>query len=276
MVAILHLFPDTNLLVQCRPVDQLDWGVSKDFDEVHLIVSRPVQSEIDEHKNKGGDRLAKRARSASSLLREIILGGTDHRVVRETNPRVKLFIATKIKPNPLLADSLDYTRSDDQLVGTVHSFISQNPDVDARILTHDTGPMASAQMVGVAVSAIPDDWLLPPETSESDKRIKSLEAEIARLKRVEPEFRIACLHADGSDCDKLELEATYYEAMSDPEVTTLLGRLKERFPIATDFGPRERSEREARTVLNFWGRKKSSLLRQTRRLNPTARPTRNG
>ena len=42
MTKILYLFPDTNLLVQCRPLEELDWEQWKQFDEIHLIISRPV------------------------------------------------------------------------------------------------------------------------------------------------------------------------------------------------------------------------------------------
>ena len=44
---IIFLFPDTNLFIQCLPLVELDWSMWKQFDEVHLIVSRPVQEEID-------------------------------------------------------------------------------------------------------------------------------------------------------------------------------------------------------------------------------------
>jgi len=252
MVKILHLFPDTNLLIQCLPVEQVDWERWKEFGEIHLIISRPIQKEIDKHKNGGNERLAKRGRKAASLLREVITGTADYKVIREASPRVKLFVRTDIKPSEALAETLNYSEPDDELVDTVHSFTSQNQGCDARVLTHDSGPMASAKMVGVAVAVIPDEWLLPPEKSESDKRIKSLETEVARLKQAEPAFDITCLDMTGTECDKLELKATCYEAMSESELADLIARLKERFPIATDFGPRKRSERDARKgILSF-------------------------
>lgn len=43
MVSTLYLFPDTNLFIQCRPLEELDWTQWSAFDQVHLIVSRPVQ-----------------------------------------------------------------------------------------------------------------------------------------------------------------------------------------------------------------------------------------
>src|SRR6516225_7965758 len=126
MIKILYLFPDTNLLIQCLPLGQLGWERWKSFDEVNLIISRPIQREIDKHKNGGNERLAKRGRKAAALLRDVIAGSTDHEVIRETGPRVKLFVRTDIKPSESLAGMLNYDEPDDQLVGTVHSFISQN------------------------------------------------------------------------------------------------------------------------------------------------------
>lgn len=100
MRKILYFFPDTNVFIQCRPLSQVDWSAWKEFDEVHLVVSRPVQSEIDNHKNKGSDRLGKRARTTSSLFREIILADPPEKVIRDIGPRVKLVIRQDLKPSP--------------------------------------------------------------------------------------------------------------------------------------------------------------------------------
>lgn len=239
---ILYLFPDTNLFIQCNPLEQLGWVAWKAFDEVHLIVSRPVQSEIDRQKNRGSDRLGRRARTASSLLREIILDKGGHKVVREAGPTVKLFIRPELKPN--LDDRLDYQEPDDQLVGTAHAFMQQNRGVDARILTHDTGPMASARMVSVPVEAIPDDWLLPPESTDAEKKIKELEGELARLRRTEPDFRITCLDSDHKEREKIEIEVPRYLALTEDEVSGLMRRITSRFPMASEFRPQEPDERD--------------------------------
>ena len=114
MPKIVYLFPDTNLLIQCRPLEELDWEIWKDFDEIHLVICRAVQAEIDKHKNFGNDRLAKRGRKAATLLRDLIIGSSDHLVAREAAPRVKLFIRTYIKPSQALDDRLDYGERDDQ------------------------------------------------------------------------------------------------------------------------------------------------------------------
>jgi hypothetical protein len=152
-------------------------------------------------------------------------------------------LATALRPSPELAEVLDYDRTDDQLVGTAHAFVQQNPGAVVRVLTHDTGPMASAQMVGISIVPVSDDWLLPPEPSEVDKRIRSLEAEVARLTDAEPKFSIACIDTGGNELSRLEFEFVHYEPLTQAELSVLVEKLEQRFPLATDFGPRERTER---------------------------------
>jgi hypothetical protein len=199
----LHLFPDTNLFAQCRALEELDWERWGRFDRIHLIVSRPIQSEIDNHKNKGGDRLARRARSTSGLFKKIILESDGHVTIKDGPPMVKLFVSPQFKVDPDLADRLDYQSKDDQLVGIAHAFSLGNPEADVRILTHDTGPMATAKMVGVKIASIPDDWLLPAESSEVDKAIKNLQSEVRRLKSAEPQFEIGFTDQNRNPVTKL-------------------------------------------------------------------------
>lgn len=243
---IVYLFPDTNLFVQGRPLEDLDWSEWAEFDEVQLIVTRPVQKEIDNQKNRGRERLGRRARSTSSLFRETIQSDQDHKLVRDAGPCVKLFIKPEYTPSPALSDRLNYQERDDQLVGTVYAFKQQHPDADARLLTHDTGPMATAQMVGVPVAVIPDDWLLSPESSQEEKKIGALESELARLKKSAPDFHIKCLDGDGNEIEKLHAEFVRYEALTDEELAALMDRVKVRFPVATDFGKREPAARKTK------------------------------
>ena len=53
--SILYFFVDTNLFLQCRQLEQLDWSPWDSFEEVRLIVSKAVLREIDYRKNKGSD-----------------------------------------------------------------------------------------------------------------------------------------------------------------------------------------------------------------------------
>ncbi len=113
-------------------------------------------------KGKGGDRLARRARDASSLFREIILSDAGYKIIRDDNPSVVMVIEPRLMPAEGL--NIDYLLADDQLVGIATEYQRLHPDADVRVLTHDTGPMATARTVGVGLAPIPDEWLRPPET----------------------------------------------------------------------------------------------------------------
>jgi hypothetical protein len=232
---ILYLFPDTNVFVQCRALEHLDWSEWKEFGEIHLLVTRPIQSEIDNQKNRGNDRLGKRARAAASIFRDIILGDQPHKVIVPNAPVVKLLIKPDLKRANELDDQLDYALADDQLVGIAYAFQQQNPEAAVRVLTHDGGPMATAKMVGVRIAPVPDAWLLEPESTEQEKEVNSLRSKLTRFQKAEPEFKIALLDKDKKPVDRLEFARTRYEPLTKSEVAEFMQRIKAKYPLTTDF-----------------------------------------
>jgi hypothetical protein len=244
-VKTLVLFPDTNLFVQCRALSEIDWTDLKEFDEINLIVSRPIQSEIDNQKNKGRDRLGRRARETSSLFREIILGSEEFKEIRAATPIVRLFVRPELKVNAELSDRLNYQERDDQLVGTAHAFQCEHSDIDVRVLTDDTGPMASAKMVGLSVLPIPNNWLLPPENTETEKKINTLTQEVSRYKRAEPDFQLKWLNSSNEEISAINIEMIRYIEITKSQATELMAKIVERFPLSKDFGSNEPSERQS-------------------------------
>ena len=238
----LYYFVDTNLFIQCHSLEQLDWAPWHGFEEVRLIVSSPVLREIDRLKTKGG-RVGKRARAASAMFREML--GQTHRVVHAQSPRVVLSVEPQHTHAPDLADRLNYQERDDQLIGSVHEFARSNPSSEVRLLTHDTIPLYTAQGLDLTADLIADDWLLPPETTETESKVAALEAENARLKAAEPSFSIRCEDQSDTTVKRYHTSYTWYEPLTDVEIDGLMERLKARFPLASDFGSREPAERPA-------------------------------
>ena len=243
--SILYYFVDTNLFFQCRPLDQLDWSSWQTFDEVRLIVSQPVLREIDYLKNKGNDRVAKRARSTSAMFRDIL--GTGEKLVHTTDPRVFLSIEPHHTYSESLTGQLNYQERDDQLIGTLYEFAQRNQTSDVRLFTRDTAPLFIAQSLNLTADIISDDWLLPPETTETEKKLKSLELENARLRKSEPSFSIDFLDQTGRDAEFYEASYTWFEPLTDAEVDELMQCLKDDFPLETDFGSKEPAERTVPT-----------------------------
>ena len=241
--SVVYLFPDTNLLLQCRPLEELDWSTWNAFDEVRLLISSPVLHEIDYRKNKGNDRVGKRARAASAMLRKMLDDG--YKLVRDSGPCVKLSVEPQHRYSEALREHLNYQERDDQLVGTVYEFAERTTNAEVRLLTHDTTPAYTAKAHGLTTDIIPDKWLLPPESTETEKELTALRLENARLKKAEPQFESQCLDSAGIEIQHYECSFTWFDPLTDAETNDLMQCLKERFPLETDFGPRESAERNA-------------------------------
>ena len=249
--SILYYFVDTNLFFQCRPLEQLDWSPWNRFDEVRLIVSSPVLREIDYRKNKSNDRVGKRARKTSAMFRDI--RSTGKKLVHASGPRVFLSIELHHTYSQSLAGRLNYQERDDQLVGTLFEFVQHNQTSDVRLLTHDTTPLFVAQGLNLTADVIPDDWLLPPETTKAEKKLNSLEIENARLRKAEPSFSIRFFDQTDAETERYQASYTLFEPLTDSELDELMQCLKDRFPLETGFGSREPAERsEPPTVNNLF------------------------
>ena len=247
----LYLIPDTNLFIQCRLLQELDWSIWAEFDEIHLIVCHPVQREIDNQKTRGKDRIRKRARKTNSLFRKIITSENGSELVQKAKPQVKLMVDASYLPSPELANQLDYNEKDDQIVGCLHTYKLRNSEADVRLLTHDTGPMASAKMCSLPFVVIPDDWLLEPESNDAERELIKLKTELKQLKHTEPHFVIRCLNDIEEEINSFEFESVCYGRLTDTEVSALIESLTLQFPQATDFGEQEPTRRKASNLANF-------------------------
>ena len=233
----LYLFPDTNLFIQCRALKELDWSHWSDFSEIHLIVSRPVQREIDSQKNRGNDRIGRRALKAYKLFRRILLKSDhDYLLVHEAVPQVKLFLAGPGKPSSELMDVLDYTKADDELVGYMWEYQNQDENRDVRLLTHDSGPMMTAKAIDLPFIPIPDSWLLPPEPNKAEQEIRRLNEQINQLK-AGPKFEIAFLDQHRNEIRDITTSLQIPLPLSETEIDALTLTLKRKLPQLNWFLP---------------------------------------
>ena len=78
-------------------------------------------------------------------------------------------------------------------MGTVYNFSRFHEDTDVRLLTHDTTPLFTARSLGLTADNIPENWLLQPESTETERELASRKSELAQLKKTEPSFSIRCV-----------------------------------------------------------------------------------
>jgi len=220
----LFVFPDTNLFVQCRALQELDWKVLGDAESISLVITSPVMTEIDRQKS-GQGRLAKRARTANTLLRKLL--DQDFIEIENCKSGVKVTVIERLVLKPLdeLKDQLDFDTLDGQLVGVAAGFVKAHSGEEAILLSHDTGPLLHAKRVGVPFFQIPDEWLTPPETDEDQKRIAKLEKDLDAYRKNEPECTVDAVNVPSA------FTVTRYGALSDEQVKTLTDQLRKRHPI---------------------------------------------
>lgn len=232
------LIVDSNLFLECRLLDKIPWE-ELGFAEVSLVVTRPVQQELDNNKKNQKGRTFKKALVATKLLRELVTGGGDHLVIREAAPRVTLALMAASRIEPELAPALDPGFNDDAIILRMLQVQRDHPGLDVRLLTHDTGPMATAKSLSVPFIPIPDGWLLDEQDDAATKENRKLQAEVKRLQSQEPVFSLSACDGSGSEIDRLDTKLDHYDALDDDQIEMLMGELKQQYPLVTDFGSAE-------------------------------------
>ncbi|TXI24950.1 MAG: hypothetical protein E6Q67_01740 [Roseateles sp.] len=242
VIMTLYLFVDTNLFLQCRPLEQLDWSPMGQVDAIELVLSRPVQAELDALKGKGNGRQASRARAASTQIRKLLESADNRLSLREASPAVHLWLNPSLRPINEPSGVLDYDHRDDQLVGIALGYLVANSGAQVALLTNDTGPMASAKAVGLPYMGMPDGWLLPAELDEAAKREARLKDELDLYKKQEPAFTIEFGAGEGG---RFAVEVNRYVPLTDEETQAFVARLHAEHPLSEEFGETEIREREA-------------------------------
>ncbi len=232
MTCIVFLFPDTNIFLQCRDLEELPWKEVTDSDHVTLIVSRPVQEEVDRLKQNGNARRAKRARRTNSLFRKLLVEGEDSLVIRKSAPRVELVLA---RPSTVdMPEGLDPTRADDQLVAEALALHSADPEVQVALLTNDTNPAMTARQHGLKFILAPVNWLLDPEPDGRDKQIRNLEERVRRIESSTPQIEIKPFRGEIPLNGPLVINIKKYRAPTEAEVGELIEEARTAVPATVD------------------------------------------
>jgi hypothetical protein len=205
---------DANFIIQCKPPNELNWGDVTPADDIILLVTRTVQHEIDRLKQDGNSRRSRKARTFSSLMREMIGAEGFESVARAGAPTVRYRLAPRLNPNRAKPPELDLSIPDDRLVEETLAASAVDGLEDVAVLTHDTGPQLTALHAGVPFVAIPDSWLLEPEPSAASKSVAALERRISLLERSVPEIELALEGWVASD-GPLKLSWNQYGNISD-------------------------------------------------------------
>jgi hypothetical protein len=171
---LVRLFVDTNVFIQLSDLKDLPWnGLFPMAKRIDILVSRTVIDELERHKNGTNDRRRNRARRALKLIKDAS-AATNFRLELPCNSiALWLVIANGPRPDWEALSMLDRQEPDDRLVAEAVAFGN-----GAFLLSHDSGPLIRARLVGLSAFEPPEPWLLPPERTDDQRKISQLEQKL--------------------------------------------------------------------------------------------------
>lgn len=217
------LFVDSNLFLQCRPLQDLDWECLVGREDLTLLVPGAVLAELDKHKSDGNNRRAQRARRALQFLNSILEAPSDTAIVRTTPVKVIAQFAPDVSGDASISN-------DDSILFEVAEMTRTLGTQAVGLVTHDTNLKVKAKRQGLRFFPVPEEWLLAPEPDERDKRVRQLEEEVALLKKQTPIIEITL---DGNQ--EIELVIPSYEPLAPGTVDRLMEAMTAKFLMKTDF-----------------------------------------
>jgi len=227
-------FPDTNFFLHYIDASECAWGDITRDQEICLVICRTIQRELDKKKHESKGRARKRARKYAALIGKIVVSSKP-KVLRPSRPRVLMELSPEWPNNWTPPAGLDVDGSmDDCFIADVLAF-QANSDQDCRVLTADTGVLATARSRHIDVSFLLDtDWELAEETDTRDKRIKGLEREVKALKTHGPIIEVCATH-NGDECDQISIHVVRISSLTDEQIEDLTSELYLQYPEVTDF-----------------------------------------
>ena len=229
----LHLVADTNLFFEFKKLNELPWA-ELNADPIVILISKPVLDEIDKHKNQNG-RTRDRAIEIFKTLRSSLKTGGADIVIQEASPRVLLRHIGSVRPDEKLRDQIDFQKNDDRLVGILSTLIADKHMKTVELFTDDTGPVSTAQGLGLPFRFIEDDWRRPPQQTSEVKRIKALQKDLATYRSLEPNINIQ--HGETIKNGAVKIIKRVVKTLTSSELNTVIERLKLKHPLQEDFTP---------------------------------------
>ena len=171
------IFIDTNIFLHYKLFDQINWLDICSDKECEILISPIVIDELDKHKIKN-TRVGKRARSIMQKIEKIY---DNQDFIIQKNVFLKI-INKKPSLKTYNENGLNFEEQDHRLFASIIEFKNDNPQASIYLVSNDIGPRIRAKQFNIKTIILPEDYLLSPETSELEKKIKKLEQENLLLK----------------------------------------------------------------------------------------------
>ena len=239
------LFLDTDIFLQFPDIRTLNWHEIVDAREIELVITPPVQGEINRFKSQGNARRARRAREANSLFKEVLKSKGRRLAVDREGVTLSIVFSLGHSTSEITATLGGHEPEDGEQAVVAEALLYREQHSDSKVLlfTDDNLAMAFAEDHGLKYVEPPEEWHLPPEQDESQKRISELEGKLKSLERKQPKIEVEVKVNSSKVGSKAAVTLTSLDEANDSEVEQLLAKLSEKYPIKRSF-PKSRAELE--------------------------------
>jgi hypothetical protein len=214
------LFADTNGFLQVRDLKDLAWrDLFPDVDAIDIMVSHPVIQELDRQKTSTNDRRRNRARLALGLIERASSEAGFALVLRSDPIQIRVVLSHPPRFDWSKHPTLDSSKADDQLVAEVLSYGD-----GAELFSHDTGPRIRARMAGIKAHEPLENWLLPAEQTDDQRKISKLERDLLQTRS-----RYPTIVADFENVDPVTRELALLKPVLQPLEAKVIKRLKREY-----------------------------------------------
>lgn len=186
------VFIDTNVLMQFRMFDQVDWAKELGVPELTLVFAPVVFSELDKYKWAGTRRQKERARTVLKKLDTLALSTTPVNV----RAGVKAIALDQEPADALFAQHRLHPQSaDDRLLASYLGFVEDHAGERVLILSADSGLATKARSRRIELVAPAEDLELPDEPDEVVRELEKTRRELAEVKSAAPDLRLTLARA---------------------------------------------------------------------------------
>jgi hypothetical protein len=224
----LIVVPDCNVLIHGKALHSLPWE-EWGRDAIEILIVGPVLGELDAVKNRPG-RPGRIARDVNSEIRTLLDKPGHEDLLRAGNPRVtrRLWLGQK-EARGALREGIDLAHGDQAIINRALWWLDRGREVV--FLTDDTLAAANAQEFGLPYRLLPQTWLRPAATDETQKETARLKAQIAQLQASEPRLEGWFEDAAGQRIDRIDATLKRYAALAPELVEALIARVSHANPM---------------------------------------------
>jgi len=215
----IFVFPDTPVLVHCKPVGDLDWRHLLSAETVQIVIAPIISRELNKLKDTGRTRRIKqRAAQSIKLLEE----AADSISPFEVRPGVFIRFAVR-EYNDFDKYHLDSSWADDRLLLSAIHYKEEEQEENVVLLATDVGLKLKARANSIDVIKPPDSWMLKEETDPLEQEVKELRQQLNTRPKLSVDFQ--------KNTNFIEVNLPEPPPSDDSFINQCLEKLKKRYPL---------------------------------------------